>query len=122
MENKENIKEFINSVIKKKFEKKDKGYNPLEVDQTLDEIFKNFSHYIDDYEKLSKKYMQLEEEHGTLITKFEMIEKQNKLFQEEINRYESSGASMNMIKRRVDELADEMKKNQQKNKTKKVED
>ncbi len=120
---KENIKDFINSVIKKKFEKKEKGYSPLEVDQTLDEIFKNFSRYIDDYEKLSKKYYQLEEEHGALITHCEMIEKQNKMFQEEIHRFESSGASMNMLKMKMDELEGKIEKSKPtKAVTKKVQD
>ncbi len=120
MENKD-ILEFINSVIKKKFEKKDKGYNPLEVDQTLDAIFKNFSVYIQDLEKITKKYDELEKNYGTLLTKYEMIEKQNKIYLSEIQRYESSGASINILKGQMDQLQNELK-NVKKGGTKKVQD
>ncbi len=115
------IKKYIQEIIQKKFTKKDKGYDPTEVDKTLDDIFQNFSHYIDDYNSLSKKYDELEEKFGNLSTQYEVIEKQNKMYMSEIQRYESSGASMNLLKSKMDRLENELRSKEPKeSKTKKV--
>lgn len=114
MENKKDIISFIKSVIDKKFETKDKGYNPTQVDQTLDEIFEVFSDYIVKYNELVEKLKRTQDQYANLSTEYETLDKRCKMYREEITRYESSGISLHMLKKEINDLKDKKENDEDK--------
>lgn len=105
---------FIKEVINKKFSIKAKGYDPDEVDETLDSIFEKFKKYIIDYEKVideNEKLIQLKNDYEKYIKK---IESENKVLESKIKQLESSGISLQIMNERIsnlEEINEEKKKN-----------
>lgn len=98
------ILSFIQSVINKKFDSKNKGYDPDQVDETLDAIFEQFKAYIYDANEKAKKLLNIEEDNKSLMSELEALKKENNLLQSHINKLESSGVSMDLINKRLNNM------------------
>lgn len=98
---KNDILKFIENVIDKKFEVKNKGYDPNSVDQTLDEIFANFSKYITKHNKLVNDYEQLSNNYKDLEKKLNESKKEAALLSSQLDQLKSGGYSMDQINKRL---------------------
>lgn len=109
---------FINSIINKKFDTKNKGYDPEQVDQTIDAIFENFKSYINAIDEKTKRINNLEEDNKSLKREIDELKKSNQYLQSNLNKLESSGISLDMINKRLNNMEKEISSSSRKSVTK----
>lgn len=103
------IQNYINGIIKKKFSTRAKGYDPTEVDETLDRIFEKLTFFI-------KKVNDVNEENSVLSSKIFELKKENTDLKEENTKLKSfadevgkSGFAQHNIMQRLNKLEAEKK-------------
>ncbi|MGL4948385.1 MAG: DivIVA domain-containing protein [Mycoplasma sp.] len=105
----QNIINFLEAVINKKFTAKHQGYDPNQVDETLDLIVNNVNNLLDDWNKLCDKYEALEQKYQISLEEKQVLKKEKAMLEGKIASYESAGVSSAMMNERITKLELERK-------------
>ncbi|MGL4950760.1 MAG: hypothetical protein ACRC4M_02910 [Mycoplasma sp.] len=117
----QNIIKFLEAVISRKFATKHQGYDPSQVDETLDSIVSHVNELLDDWNEMVDKYSKLDEKYKTIITQLESVTREKSILEGKITQFESSGVSSAIINERLNKLESTLYESPEdlKNKTKK---
>ncbi|MGL4951523.1 MAG: DivIVA domain-containing protein [Mycoplasma sp.] len=110
------IIKYLEDVTKKKFSTKHQGYDPLQVDETLDEIIMKVNELLGEWNDMCDKYHHIQEKNDTLTKELISSMKENSLLQGKIDHYESSGFSSAIVNERLNMLENIVKDPSAKNK------
>ncbi len=108
--NMKKIYENINEIIAKKFSSKNNGYDPDEVDQTLDEIIEMFTKHENEINIKFSEYNAISSNNEKLKKKVIDLEHHIKTLKDELHYLNDSGVGfhklkedINILKRKVDD-------------------
>lgn len=95
------IVKFIKKVIDEKFEAKPQGYDPKQVDKTLDEIVETVSQLINNWNTLCDKYDALKIKNTNFSNTIDEQKKEITMLESKLNKMEASGMSFAIINDRL---------------------
>ncbi len=98
------IYDSINEIINRKFSSKNNGYDPGEVDKTLDEIFDMFAKYENDINLKFSEYDEISSENEKQKKKIIELEHHVKNLKEELHYLNDSGVGFHKLKEDINSL------------------
>ena len=110
----EDIKNFIEKAIKKKFSERTKGYDPNEVDEFLDKLIDKIRSLSDEIKMLNDNNDKLNYEIKKISNECNELLDKNKQLQSQVEEYLKSGYHNDAIMHRVNELEEKIAKSNRK--------
>lgn len=95
------IVNFIKKIVNEKFEAKPQGYDPKQVDKTLDDIVEVVSNFINNWNSLCDKYDTLKTKNTNLSNLIDEQKKEITMLESKLNKMEASGMSFAIINDRL---------------------
>lgn len=111
MEKEKDIIHFLQSIIDKKFDTKTNGYDPKQVDQSLDSIVEVVGNFIARWNTLCDDYQKLKHTNKSLTEDLDTQKKQVSMLESKINRMESAGLSSAIINDRLNAVEKKLSQN-----------
>lgn len=104
------FKEYKEKIIKTKFATRSKGYDPNQVDNSIDDILNKLEELTTLLDSLSKQNKEQLDEIYNLKAEYQNLETTNKRYKIQVEELSKSGYHNEVMMQRIKKLEDEKKK------------